>query len=168
MKRYGWVFAAVCFPVLFGMNYVPVNALPILCAAAFAVALALFFLRKRIRIVPAALCGAAAFVAVLCYTVASYVYQVPAQALDGKTVEARVQVVEEPEDARHVVRVVRAELDGEPVRVPGKLVCYIYDEPLQAFDTFDATLALRLPGTGSQIRRERADGVFLYADVEPA
>ena len=166
MKRYGWVFAAVCFPILFGMNYVPVNALPILCAAAFAVALALFFLRKRIRIVPAALCGAAAFVAVLCYTVASYVYQVPAQALDGKTVEARVQVVEEPEDARHVVRVVRAELDGEPVRVPGKLVCYIYDEPLQAFDTFDATLALRLPGTGSQIRRERADGVFLYADVE--
>ena len=123
MKRYGWVFAAVCFPILFGMNYVPVNALPILCAAAFAVALALFFLRKRIRIVPAALCGAAAFVAVLCYTVASYVYQVPAQALDGKTVEARVQVVEEPEDARHVVRVVRAELDGEPVRVPGKLVC---------------------------------------------
>lgn len=77
-----------------------------------------------------------------------------------------MQVVEEPEDARHVVRVVRAELDGEPVRVPGKLVCYIYDEPLQAFDTFDATLALRLPGTGSQIRRERADGVFLYADVE--
>lgn len=61
MKRYGWVFAAVCFPVLFGMNYVPVNALPILCAAAFAVALALFFLRKRIRIVPAALCGAAGF-----------------------------------------------------------------------------------------------------------
>ena len=34
MKRYGWVFAAVCFPILFGMNYVPVNALPILCAAA--------------------------------------------------------------------------------------------------------------------------------------
>ncbi len=166
MKRYGWVFAAVFFPALFAMNYVPADALLILCAAALAILAALILLRKKLRIIPAPLCGAALFAAVACYTAAAYIYWIPAQALDGKTIEASVQVVEEPDGARCTVRVKSAEVDGEPVRVPGKIVCYIYGETLQPYDIFDATLTLRLPGSGSRLRRERADGVFLYADVQ--
>ena len=124
MKRYGWVFAAVFFPALFAMNYVPADALLILCAAALAILAALILLRKKLRIIPAPLCGAALFAAVACYTAAAYIYWIPAQALDGKTIEASVQVVEEPDGARCTVRVKSAEVDGEPVRVPGKIVCY--------------------------------------------
>ncbi len=122
--------------------------------------------QKKLRIIPAPLCGAALFAAVACYTAAAYIYWIPAQALDGKTIEASVQVVEEPDGARCTVRVKSAEVDGEPVRVPGKIVCYIYGETLRPYDIFDATLTLRLPGAGSRLRRERADGVFLYADVQ--
>lgn len=166
MKRLGFVFAAVFFPVLFAVNFVGSGALAVVCAALAAVGAALIVFRKRLRIIPAAVCGAALIAAAVCHIAAGYLYRIPAQRLVGETINARVQVAEDADGARHVVRIKQADCGGERVKIRGKVVCYIYDETLRAYDTFDAELVLRQPG-GSEgsMRRNRADGIFLYADV---
>lgn len=163
MRRLGFICAVCVIPTLFIANYLPRTALYIFCAAALLFFLFAVFHKRHALTNTLLYISVWILIAVMGYTLSYELVYQRAVRYDGNTVTATVEVVKEPSNNLYIFKIIEAEINGEPVKIPGRIRSYLYGCDAEIFDRMDITASL---GICENMYSLRADGIYLEAEIE--